>query len=64
MSLGRWNPFRELEAMSDCLNRLMAWTEAWRSNGKEMIAVQIGPRPETSANPARSFTLRQNCPNK
>lgn len=39
MSLGRWDPFRELEAISEDLNRLMVWPEASRSNGKEMMAV-------------------------
>lgn len=38
MSLGWCDPFRELEAISDRLNHLMAWPEAWRSNGKEMMA--------------------------
>lgn len=39
MNLARWNPLRELEVMSDRLNRLFSRQDAQGSNGKEMIMV-------------------------
>lgn len=39
MNLVRWDPFRELEEMSDRLNRFFARTDARRTNGKEMMTV-------------------------
>lgn len=39
MNLVRWDPFRELEEMSDRLNRIFARPEARRTNGKEMMTV-------------------------
>lgn len=39
MNLVRWDPFRELEEMSDRLNRLVARQDARQSNGKEMLTV-------------------------
>jgi len=39
MNLVRWNPLRELEEMSDRLNRLFSRQDAQGSNGKEMMMV-------------------------
>ena len=39
MALVRWDPFRELEEVSDRLNRMFARTAASRTNGKETMIV-------------------------
>jgi len=39
MSLVRWDPFRELEEVSDRLNRMFARPAAPRTNGKETMVV-------------------------
>lgn len=39
MNLVRWNPLRELEEMSDRLNRFIARQDTEGSNGKEMMMV-------------------------
>lgn len=38
-SLVRWDPFRELEEMTDRLNRVLGRQDARRSNGKETIVM-------------------------
>jgi len=39
MNLVRWNPLRELEEMSDQLNRFFSRQDTQRSNGKEIMTV-------------------------
>ena len=39
MNLVRWNPLRELEEMSDRLNRFLTRQETQGSNGREMMMV-------------------------
>src|SRR5574337_194029 len=39
MTLVRWDPFRELEEVSDRLNRMFARPAAARTNGKETLIV-------------------------
>ena len=39
MNLVRWNPLRELEEMSDQLNRFFSRQDTRRSNGKEIMTV-------------------------
>jgi len=39
MNVTRWNPFRELEEMSERLNRIFGRPDATHSNGKEMLMV-------------------------
>ena len=39
MALVRWDPFRELEEMSDRLNRMFARPETRTSNGKETMII-------------------------
>ena len=39
MTLVRWDPFRELEDVSDRLNRMFAHSAASRTNGKETMIV-------------------------
>lgn len=39
MNLVRWNPLRELEEMSDRLNRFLTRQDTQGSNGKEMMMV-------------------------
>ena len=39
MTLVRWDPFRELEDVSDRLNRMFARPAASRTNGKETMIV-------------------------
>jgi HSP20 family protein len=39
MTLVRWDPFRELEEMSDRLNRMFARPALSRSNGKETLII-------------------------
>lgn len=39
MNLTRWDPFRELEEMSDRLNRFLTRQDTWRSNNKEFMTV-------------------------
>jgi HSP20 family protein len=62
MSLGRWDPFREMEAISDRLNRLMAWPEAWRSNGKEMMAVVDWAPPGNVSETGEEFHVEAELP--
>lgn len=38
-SLVRWDPFRELEEMSERFNRMFGRPVAWRENGKERLTV-------------------------
>ena len=39
MNIVRWDPFRELEEMSERLNRVIGTPSTRRDNGKEMLAV-------------------------
>jgi HSP20 family protein len=39
MKLVRWNPWRELEELSDRLNRVFAGQNVRESNGREMMTV-------------------------
>lgn len=39
MALVKWDPFRELEEMSDRLNRMFARPAAWQGHGKEIMTV-------------------------
>lgn len=40
MAFVRWNPFQELEEVSDCLNRMFARPAAPGTNGKETMIVE------------------------
>ena len=49
MTLVRWDPFRELEEVSDRLNRMFARPAAARTNGKEtMIVADWAPSVDIS----------------
>ena len=49
MTLVRWDPFRELEEVSDRLNRMFARPAAARTNGKEtMIVADWSPSVDIS----------------
>lgn len=39
MAIVKWDPFRELEEMSDRLNRMFARPAAWQSQGREVMTV-------------------------
>jgi HSP20 family protein len=39
MALVKWDPFRELEEMSDRLNRIFVRPAAWQGHGKEIMTV-------------------------
>ena len=39
MALVKWDPFRELEEMSDRLNRIFVRPAAWQGYGKEIMTV-------------------------
>jgi HSP20 family protein len=39
MNLVHWNPLRELEEMSERLNRVIARSDLWRTDGKELMTV-------------------------
>ena len=39
MALVKWDPFRELEEMSDRLNRVFARPAAWQGHGNEIMTV-------------------------
>ncbi|MGD9727296.1 MAG: Hsp20/alpha crystallin family protein [Nitrospiraceae bacterium] len=39
MALVKWDPFRDLEEMSDRLNRIFARPAAWQGQGKEIMTV-------------------------
>ncbi len=39
MAIVKWDPFRELEEMSDRLNRMFARPAMWQGNGKEIMTV-------------------------
>ncbi len=39
MALVKWDPFRDLEEMSDRLNRIFARPAAWQTQGREVMTV-------------------------
>jgi HSP20 family molecular chaperone IbpA len=62
MGLGRWGAFRDLEPISDRLNRLMAWPEVWRSTGKEMMAVTDRAPPVNISETGEEFHVEAESP--
>ena len=60
MTLIRWDPFRELEDMSERLNRVFS-RPSLRNSGKENLTVADWVPPLISANQMESTSSRQSC---
>ena len=62
MALVRWDPFRELEEMSDRLNRMFARPETRTSNGKETMIIADWTPPVDISETEGEYQIKAEIP--
>ena len=62
MALVRWDPFRELEEMSDRLNRMFARPETRTSNGKETMIIADWTPPVDISETEEEYQIKAEIP--
>ena len=62
MNLVRWNPLRELEELSDRLDRFLARPDTYASNSKEIMTVADWPPSMNISETDEGFHIETELP--